>query len=129
VLGAFFTALRDGRILGARASGGRVVVPPAEYDPETAEALGELVEVGPAGTVESWAWVARPLPQHPADCPFAWVLVRLDGADTALLHVLDAPAPESVHTGLRVVADFRPQSERVGSIGDLRAFVAEGAAR
>ena len=123
VIGAFLTGLRDGRILGATGTGGAVIVPPTEYDPQTAEATGALVEVGPEGTVETWAWVGRPAPQHPLDHPFAWVLVRLDGAATSMLHVLDAGSPEVVRTGMRVRADFRPAGERVGRIQDIRAFV------
>ncbi len=122
VIGAFLTALRDGRILGATGTDG-VVVPPTEYDPHTAEPTGELVEVGPEGTVESWAWVVHPQPRHPLDHPFAWVRVRLDGASTSMLHVLDADDPEQIATGLRVVADFAPVAERVGRIQDIRAFV------
>jgi uncharacterized OB-fold protein len=126
VIGAFLTGLRDGRVLGARSPSGRVIVPPTEYDPDTAEPTGELVEVGPEGVVESWAWVVTPAPQHPLDHPFAWVLVRLDGADTAMLHVLDAGSPDAVSTGMRVVAEFRPGDERVGRVQDIRAFVAPG---
>ena len=58
-------------------------MPPTEYDPTTGDDTGELVEVGPAGVVETWAWVARPLRKHPLSVPFAWALIRLDGADTA----------------------------------------------
>jgi uncharacterized OB-fold protein len=123
VIGAFLTGLRDGRILGATGSDGMVVVPPTEYDPATAEPTGDLVEVGPVGTVESWAWVSAPRPQHPLDRPFAWVLVRLDGAGTSMLHVLDTPSPDAVSTGMRVVAEFLPAAERVGRIQDIRAFV------
>ncbi|HEY5246162.1 MAG TPA: DNA-binding protein, partial [Acidimicrobiales bacterium] len=54
VIGAFLTGLRDGKIIGAKGTGGRVIVPPTEYDPQTAEATGELVEVGPEGTVTTW---------------------------------------------------------------------------
>ena len=43
VIGAFFTALREGFIVGSRASDGRVLVPPAEYDPVTAEAWGQAL--------------------------------------------------------------------------------------
>lgn len=122
VLGAFFTGLREGRILGATASHG-VVVPPTEYDPVTAEPTGDLVEVGPGGTVETWAWVGEPAPQHPLDHPFAWALVRLDGAATAMLHVVDAGSPEAMATGMRVEAELLPESERVGRVQDIRAFV------
>jgi uncharacterized OB-fold protein len=126
VIGAFLTGLRDGRILGVRGSGGAVIVPPTEYDPHTAEETGELVEVGPEGTVESWAWVVEPAPQHPLDHPFAWVLVRLDGAGTAMLHAADPGSAEAMSTGMRVRADFLPAEERIGRIQDIRAFVPAG---
>ena len=59
VLGRFFTELRGRRIVGNRTLGGRVLVPPTEYDPETGEAMAEgFVPVGPAGVVTSWAWIA-----------------------------------------------------------------------
>ena len=66
VIGAFLTGLRDGRLLGVQGSGGSVIVPPTEYDPTTGEDTGELVEVGPGGAVESWAWVPAPAAQAPA---------------------------------------------------------------
>ncbi len=125
VIGAFLTGLRDGRFVGTKGEGGRVIVPPTEYDPETGEETSEIVEVGPSGVVETFAWVTDPREDAPLDEPFAWVLVKLDGADTALLHVLEAPGPEAVSTGMRVTANFRPAGERVGRIQDLRAFVAE----
>ena len=48
VLGAFFTALREQRIVGVRARDGRVLVPPQEYDPVTSETLDEIF-ASPAG--------------------------------------------------------------------------------
>ena len=97
-------------------------MPPTEYDPITGEDTGELVEVGPAGVVETWAWVSHPLPKHPRQSPFAWALIRLDGADTAMLHVVDGGDPEALRSGDRVVARFRPAGERVGSMADIDAF-------
>lgn len=128
VIGGFLTGLRDGRLLGVRGSGGVVIVPPTEYDPQTGADTGELVEVGPGGRVETWAWVARPLRRHPLSRPFAWALIRLDGADTALLHVVDAGGPDRLVRGDRVVARFRPASERVGSMADIEWFVPESEA-
>jgi uncharacterized protein len=123
VIGAFLTGLRDGTILGVRGAGGTVIVPPTEYDPITSEDTGELVEVGPAGVVETWAWVSHPLPKHPLTTPFAWALIRLDGADTAMLHAVDVDGPDGLATGDRVVARFRPAGERVGAMSDIDAFV------
>lgn len=123
VMGRFFGALRQRRILGARASDGRVLVPPPEYDPTTGAALDELVEVAPAGVVESWAWVSSPRPMHPLDRPFAFALVRLDGASNAWLHAVDAGDASRMRTGMRVRARFR--DEPGGGIRDLACFEPE----
>lgn len=125
VIGAFLTGLRDGRILGVTGSGRQVVVPPAEYDPITGQDTGEMVEVGPGGVVTTWSWAASPYPDQPLDRPFAWALVRLDGADTALLHVVDARRPEAMASGMRVTARFLPAEQRVGHIKDIECFVPE----
>jgi uncharacterized OB-fold protein len=126
VVGAFLTALRDGRVVGTRGSGGRVIVPPTEYDPQTGEETEGVVEVGPEGTVTSWAWVAAPRPKHPLQEPFAWVLVEFDGADTSFLHVCKASGPEALATGMRVRPEFAPEADRVGHVNDISHFVAVG---
>ncbi|MCP3819644.1 OB-fold domain-containing protein [Streptomyces sp. A3M-1-3] len=120
VQSAFLTGLRERTVLGVRTSDDRVLVPPVEYDPVTAAELRELVEVAPTGTVTTWAWNPAPRPRQPLPTPFAWVLVRLDGADTALLHVLDAPGPDAVRTGMRV--RIRWAGERSGAITDIACF-------
>jgi uncharacterized OB-fold protein len=126
VLGAFFGALRAGRFVGARCADGRVVVPPEEYDPWSGRPVEELVEVGPEGTVVTWAWAAEPLAGQPLDRPFAWALVRLDGADSALLHAVDAGRADRMHAGMRVAPRWRPEAERTGHIRDLECFVPIG---
>jgi len=120
VLSQFMAALAERRILGARGADGRVHAPPFEYDPVTAEPPGNLVPVGPEGTVVSWSWMPEPLAGQPLAEPFAWALIRLDGADTALLHAVDAGSATAMRTGLRV----RPRwAERpAGSIRDIACF-------
>lgn len=120
VIGRFFTSLKEHRIEGVRTAAGRVIVPPTEYDPETSESLSEFVEVGETGTVTSWAWVTQPCPNHPLQRPFAWALVRLDGADTAMLHVVDAGAESAMATGMRV--RVRWAAEPQGGIRDIECF-------
>ncbi|TQK42850.1 hypothetical protein FBY35_4292 [Streptomyces sp. SLBN-118] len=120
VQSAFLTGLRERTVLGVKAADGTVLVPPVEYDPVTAEEIRDLVEVGDTGTVTTWAWNPVPRRDQPPAQPFAWVLVRLDGADTALLHVLDAPGPEAVRTGMRV--RIRWAEERTGAITDIACF-------
>ncbi|MEU9759158.1 OB-fold domain-containing protein [Streptomyces sp. NPDC047985] len=120
VQSAFLTGLRERTVLGVRTEGGRILVPPVEYDPVTARELRELTEVAATGTVTTWAWNPHPRPRQPLATPFAWVLVRLDGADTALLHALDASGPEAVRTGMRV--RIRWAAERTGAITDIACF-------
>jgi len=120
VLSEFMTGLVRGRILGARGADGRVHAPPFEYDPVSSEPPGELSEVGPEGTVVSWSWMPEPLEGQPLAGPFAWALIRLDGADTTMLHAVDAGSAAAMRTGLRV----RPRwaASRVGSIRDIACF-------
>lgn len=123
VVGGFFTGLRDGKVLGSRTRDGRVLVPPLEYDPETGESVQDgLVEVAETGVVTGWAWVTEPMRKHPLDHAFAWALVKLDGADSSLLHALDAPR-EAVSTGARV--RIRWAGERKGHITDIACFEQE----
>jgi uncharacterized OB-fold protein len=128
VLSQFMTALADRRILGARGADGRVHAPPFEYDPVSSAPPGELVAVGPEGTVVSWSWMPEPLEGQPLTEPFAWALIRLDGADTMMLHAVDAGSAAAMRTGLRV----RPRwaASRTGSIRDIACFEpADGPAR
>ncbi|MBU3752132.1 MAG: DNA-binding protein, partial [Mycobacterium sp.] len=119
-LSAFFTALRDRRIVGVRGSDGRVHVPVVEYDPVTCERLTQIVPVGSVGTVLSWTWQSEPLEGQPLDRPFAWALIKLDGADTPLLHAVDG----QVRTGDRVHAHW--VDDPVGAITDIACFAPGG---
>ena len=121
VTGAFMTALTEKRILGIR-NGDGVLLPPMEWDPATgAELANELVEVGPAGTVESWTWVPEPTEQHPLDRPFGFAFIRLDGASTPLLYAVDAGSSGAMSDGMRVAPRWKGQ--RIGHITDIACFV------
>ncbi len=123
VIGRFLTGLRDRQILGIRTSDGRVMVPPAEYDPETSEELSEFVAVADVGEVTSWCWVSEPRRGQPLDRPFGFALIKLDGADVPMLHAVDAGESSKMRTGMRVRA--RWQEERVGRIEDIACFEPE----
>ena len=128
VLSRFFTGLRDGVILGVKTRDGRVLVPPGECDPQSGAAVSdEYVEVGPGGTVTTWSWVSAPRPSQPLERPFAWALVRLDGADTGMLHAVDAGTPDRMRTGMRVRPRWR--AERSGHVLDIACFEPEEDAR
>lgn len=120
VIGRFLTELRNRNIVGIKASDGRVVVPPMEYDPNTAEELSEFVEVGQQGEVVSFAWVKEPREAHPMDVPFAWAMIKLDGADVPMIHCVAAASEDTIATGARVQVVWA--DETIGYMTDIRCF-------
>ncbi|HET9874163.1 MAG TPA: OB-fold domain-containing protein [Mycobacterium sp.] len=120
VLGQFFTALRERRVVGVRGSDGRVHVPPAEYDPVDYAPLTEMVPVESVGTVVAWSWQPAPLPGQPLDTPFAWAWIKLDGADVPMLHAVDVPGPDAIRTGARVHVHWADEPK--GVITDIAYF-------
>jgi len=120
VVGRFLTELKKRNIVGIKASDGRVVVPPMEYDPDTAEELSEFVDVGQEGEIVSFAWVKEPREAHPMDKPFAWAMIKLDGADVPMIHCVAADSEEQVSTGARVKVAWA--DETTGFITDIRCF-------
>ncbi|HCT81661.1 MAG TPA: DNA-binding protein [Micromonosporaceae bacterium] len=119
-LSRFMTGLAQRRVIGARGSDGRVHAPPVEYDPVTHAPPTEFVEVAAVGTVLSWSWMPQPLEGQPLEQPFAWALIRLDGADTPMLHAVDAGSAQRMNTGMRV--QVRWAQSTVGSIRDIVCF-------
>jgi uncharacterized OB-fold protein len=124
VLGRFFAELRERRLVGIRTRAGKVLVPPSEYDPATGESTSEdFVPVGPAGRVTSWTWVPSPRTKQPLPHPFAYALIQLDGADTPMLHAVDAGSESRMKSGMRVRPRWR--AETVGELKDLACFEPE----
>ncbi len=119
VIGAFFTGLREGRFIGIEDERGQVLCPPVEYDPQTGGPLTKLVPVGSEGEVVTWSWNEMVREGQPFDRPFAWALIKLDGADSTIFHAVDADRA-SMSTGMRVRARFA--DERTGAIEDLTCF-------
>jgi len=115
---AFFEALRDrGTFLGARCADCGVTYLPARIFCERCLAgLMPDTECGPEGTVESWTVAHEDADGLPLDLPVTFALVRLDGADTVLLHKLLG----STDIGGRVRPVLRP--DRAASILDLEGF-------
>ena len=120
-IGRFLAGLKEQKkIWGQRVSGQGVVVPPLGYSEIDASEAGAWVEVQPTGTVTAAAVVQKPLDHlHPSDTPFAFVLVKLDGADTALAHIV-VDGHERVQVGSRVEAVWA--EERTGTIRDIARF-------
>jgi uncharacterized OB-fold protein len=118
---AFFEALRDrGVFLGSRCDACGVTYLPARTFCE--RCLAELeasVECGPEGELVSWTLARVDVDDRPLDQPVVAGIVRLDGADTVLLHRLVGFEGEP-ELGARVRAVLSPARE--GSILDVEGF-------
>ncbi len=117
---AFFVALRDrGVLLGSRCGSCELTYLPARVFCERCFAeLAADTECGPGGTLESFTVAHLGIDGEPLPEPVTWATVKLDGADTVMVHRLVAtPAPE---IGMRITAVIREQ--RTASIEDLDGF-------
>jgi hypothetical protein len=122
-IGRFLAGLKEQRaVWGQRVAGLGVVVPPSGYSEADGSAAGEWVEVGTTGVVTAVAVVHEPIAGfHPSDRPFAYVLVQLDGAATALAHFV-VDGIERLRVGSRVEVVWAPDDERCGAIRDIACF-------
>ena len=121
---AFFTALRDrGVLLGSRCESCSFTYVPARLFCERCFAeLEPTVEAGPGGDLVSFTIVFVGIEGEPLDTPVSLGLVRLDGADTVLLHRVLEPGDEPLEIGRRVEVVVRPAEQRTGSILDIEGF-------
>ena len=120
VIGHFLTELQKCKIYGIKGSDGKVIVPPAEYDPVTGETLKEFIEVSDIGKVKTWVWVNQPLEKHPIQTPFAWALIQLEGADTNFLHAVKVKKEKIMKNNMKVKASWALPPK--GNITDIKYF-------
>ena len=120
---AFFTALRDrGVFLGSRCEACSYTYVPARLFCERCFAeLAADTEVGPGGVLVSFTIGFVGMEGEPFAEPETTGLVRLDGADSVLLHRL-FDADEPLEIGERVQVILRPEGEREGTILDVEGF-------
>jgi uncharacterized OB-fold protein len=122
VASRFLAALRDEKkILGIRCQNcGLVYVPPRGSCGKCFSELSEWVELSGRGTVETFTEVNYPEPTQPVDVPFILAVIRLEGADTGLAHLLGELEERDLTIGTRVEPVF--QEKRRGHILDIKYF-------
>ena len=118
----FLTALRDDKeIWGIRCPECRkVYVPPVKNCGECFALTDEWVRVEETGTLEAFTVVRYAHAMQPVEPPFAYGLIRLDGADGALPHLIGEADLDELKAGMRLKAIFA--DERKGSILDIKHF-------
>jgi uncharacterized protein len=121
---AFFAALRDrGELLASMCdSCGITYCPPRLFCERCFDELAPDETAGPQGTLESFTIGFAGVEGEPLDRPVPLGLVRLDGADTVLMHFLVDWNERAIGIGDRVEMALKPDGERTGSILDIRGF-------
>jgi uncharacterized OB-fold protein len=118
----FFVEIRDHRkIMGIRCPQCNIVfVPPRATCGRCFSQLHEWVEVGARGRLETYTQVRYTTPVQPAAAPFYYGIIRLDGADTGLAHLVGGLNGQDPRIGMRLQAVFR--EDRRGNMLDIRYF-------
>lgn len=117
----FLTALRDKqKILGSKCKAcGTVYVPPRKNCGRCFVDIEEWVDIASEGIIEAFTIVHYAHPVQPVKPPFAYALIKLDGADVGFLHIIRKNL-EKIKTGVRVKAKFK--TKRTGHIMDIDSF-------
>jgi uncharacterized OB-fold protein len=124
----FFRAMRDEqKIYGVRCGQcQRVLVPARSFCEQCFVPVQDWVEVGPQGSIESFAINCMQYEGLPTP-PYVIALVKLDGADTSLLHWIGdldlsnvEMAASRIPIGTRVEAVWK--AKRDGAMTDIAYF-------
>jgi len=105
----FLISLRDDKkLLGIKCSKcNKVYVPPRlECEIHPGEKCTEWVELPGTGEVTSFTVVRYAEPYQPFKPPYILGLIKLDGADSGIVHVIKDIAPKQMKVGLKVRAVF-----------------------
>ena len=105
----FIVSLRDEhQILGMRCNAcGKVFVPPRQTCERCFAPLTEnWVPVKETGEVTSFTVVRYSEPYQPKEPPYVLAMIKLDGADTPIAHLLECGNMDHVRVGMRVRAVF-----------------------
>ena len=122
----FLLGLRDKKtILGIKCSScGRVYVPPREVYGRCFRTMDHWIDLGTEGSIYAFTVVKLPYIDpntgKPIKVPRTDIYVKLDGADTCLMHWLDESDEKRITVGARVKAVFK--EHRRGTIHDIECF-------
>lgn len=117
----FLIALREeGKILGNRCKNcNTVYAPPRKNCGRCFMDIDEWVDLGDEGVVTAHTIVRFQYPLQPAQPPFAYAVIKLDGADVGLVHLVKENL-DKLKNGVRVKALFK--EHRTGHILDIDSF-------
>ena len=109
----FITTLRDQRkIMSVKCNAcNKVFVPPRQTCERCMEDIRDnWVTLADTGEVVNFTVVRYDEKHLPRKAPFVLAMIKLDGADTPMAHIVEGIAPENMTEGLKVKAVFADQT-------------------
>jgi uncharacterized OB-fold protein len=109
----FITTLRDQRkIMGVKCNAcSKVFVPPRQTCERCMEDIrNNWVTLSDTGEVVNFTVVRYDDKHLPRKAPFVLAMIKLDGADTPMAHIVEGIDPENMTEGLKVKAVFADQT-------------------
>ena len=122
VASRFYAGLRDKKLCGVCCPTCRVVlVPPKKTCHLCFGDLDEWVDVSDVGTLQTFTVVHYDEPgMHPFRAPFAYGIIKPDGADTGMTHLIGEADLRALKKGMRMKAVFKEKPE--GNYLDIEYF-------
>ena len=105
----FITTIRDkNKIMGVKCNTcNKVFVPPRQTCERCLEDIRDnWVELGNSGEVVNFTVVRYDDKHLPRKAPFVLAMIKLDGADTPMVHILEGVDIDKVQIGVKVKAVF-----------------------
>ena len=123
-VGRFLRELKGGKIVGTRCNQcRRVVVPPRIFCEWCFRRMDEWVYLPDTGIVNTFSISHISSDTTRLKTPIVPAVIEIDGTTHAgFLHIIGETKPEAVKIGMRVKAVWADESERKGSITDIKYF-------
>jgi uncharacterized protein len=125
-IGRFLEELKKGRIIARKCNKcERVLVPPRMFCEDCFRTTDEWVYVKDTGTINTYSIAHVAMDASRIKEPLYVVVVAIDGASPLMgfLHQLgELSSEKDLKVGMKVKAVWKPESERVGSILDIKYF-------
>lgn len=122
----FFRAIQErGEFLGTKCHRCSLTyLPPRIYCRRCFARLDDSwVTLPPQGKLQTFTVLHRDSHDHPYETPRILGVIQIDRSNGSLVHYVQRVDPKKVRIGMKLRSEFRPPSERTGSIHDIVGFV------
>ncbi|MCS7119202.1 MAG: Zn-ribbon domain-containing OB-fold protein [Archaeoglobaceae archaeon] len=119
----FLNELKNGKLIATKCEKcRRVIFPPRIYCELCYKPIDDWVYIKDTGVVQTFSISFIDPDAKPLEKPVIVAVITIDGAspNMGIMHIIDEVEPEKVYIGMRVKAVWRPESERKGTITDIK---------